>query len=154
MAEQPDHRHRVGGVGTELTLVDVDARPGHGVAYMVAEKGMLYEDAAYLAVAAIDVVGPFHHRLHAAPGKGVGNGERDSLADEELAARMQRARRTEEKREGKVTARLRLPAVAPLTASRALAAGRDHRHVGEFTGMLCDIGICRGRLLKFEIVHR
>ncbi len=139
--ELPD-RNGVGRIGTELPLVDVDTYAGNRARYVAPRQRVLDEYARYLAVSHIDVVGPLDEHLHAREqgGEHLHHPKSHSARYVELTCGLG-GLRTEHDGEGEVESRLRLPAVATLSAPGCLPAGHDYVAVGQRAGMGGGVGV-------------
>lgn len=145
-------RHRIRGVAPEFPLVDVQPHADARVVDARPDQGVFYQYAADLPVAGIDVVGPFHHAVGSFRSEEIADGERSGLADQKLSGGRHLLRLVE-KGESEVAARLGLPAVAPLAATRGLGIGKDHRHVVELRGVNGRIAVGGADLFKQQKFH-
>ena len=117
--------HGVGEVCRPAGFVQVESYADDAVAHAVSVQGVLYEDAADLALADPDVVGPFDAGLDAVAkqvipyAQGSGAGDADNVFYREVS-------RLEEQAESEVFPGGGMPGVGALSAACGLFHGGDH----------------------------
>ena len=125
IARKLSHRYRIWSVAEEFRLIRIDTDPDHGVVYTCRCNGMAYEYAAYLVVADINIVGPFHLCLQSMHAEEIDHGKGHRLRHGELGHRRQPGG-TVKNGESEVFPGLGLPRVAPLSLPCGLPVGRHH----------------------------
>ncbi len=101
---------------------------------------MFEQETGYLAIAHVDIVGPFHPGLDSERGEGGLDGERYRFAEGKLIAGREIGG-SEEEGKGEVAARLRLPGIAALAAPGGLRVGDDQHLIGEAGGLAGGVGV-------------
>lgn len=138
----------VGGVGEEFALIDVEADADDGFVDVCAGDCVLDKDAADLAVADVDVVGPLDVDgiVDTVTAQffldGLGDGEGDGLGDAELSRGVD-ACGAQDDAEGQVESGPGLPGVAALSASGGLLACGHDETVRRLGIEYRRVGVCR-----------
>ncbi len=121
-------RGGIGHPGRKSHLIDVQPDTGDTAREVHPAHIVFDEQSGRLAVADIDVIGPFDLRVQAEGVQRIRHGEADRLQKAELPARRQEIR-LQYYTESKVHTRLRRPPVTLLATACGLGTGDDHRAV-------------------------
>ena len=130
MTRNLEQRNGVGSIAHESCLVDVESYAHDGAGKSGAAQYIFDEDAGYLLVLPVDVVGPFDGEACGIAAEQVGHGQRNGLREQKLLVGRD-VFGAQQQAEGKVLARFRFPRVTPLSTSGPLGIGVDDIALGQ-----------------------